>query len=229
MNFKKPNHFITEAEALRIINAVGNTFRIGAPLTEYIVIHWERAGVKSRVQESNIAFLKRAGEWLRRRSVPVAYVWTLENPMVSERSFGGLHINIMIHVPELLRGDFQHHCRTWIALVGGVPKRGVFWRGPVPNEWTADSYDYLRRGVVRLLRYVLKGLEPKLHDAFYIEPRHRLPQGVIFGKRCGCSESISPRRYGPKKDARVKRLFEIAMWQEHFFDGDPSVPPIERT
>ena len=101
--------------------------------------------------------------------------------------------------------------RGWIEQAGGTYKATVI---ELERLWWADRSDpenYLRHGLFGALIYVLKGLDPEVKSVLGVE---REFQGLIDGKRCGHSQSLSPskRTWSPEKLDRLRlarRVFGI--------------------
>ena len=232
-NGNRWSRFLSNADAHKLYDAVRYSYCIERTLNRHLVIHWERAGVKSNVQRATTAFLKHAGDWMRHNPIgPLTYVWVLENPPVSEDRFGGgLNVHIVIHVPDEWATEFRRRCDAWVRASGGEVRPKVLRLGQVPKRRSFDSYDNLKKGIIGLLVYVFKGADDTTCREFCISHE---PQGTIHGKRCGYSESLGPkRRHFPTTalpryprirvaGVRTRRglFFDIAFWEVQVKRGE---------
>lgn len=153
-------------------------FAIGRPLNRYVTINWSTAGVPDPLRGTGL-YLKRAGDWLRDRGVPLLYVWTRE-------SVGGLHTHLLMHVPTEHRLAFSRANRRWLVLAGAASAQGVRRTRPVGRSY--DSYrsapaDYLAN-LQTVVAYLLKGAS---EAAAVYAGRFHSDQGVVVGKRSGAS------------------------------------------
>lgn len=190
----RPSSFLTLPQCSNISGATIYSFCIGKPFNRFITFHCEKAGIRSRVPSVIGQFLKHAGDWMRyRNGEPLYYVWVLENPpATNEKPRGGINCHILIHVPDDHWKDFFSARRAWLVASGGTWKRGVIENTPIRfYRHGVDIFDYLGAGLIGSLRYILKGAHPSACERFDIDYR---PQGMIKGKRCGYSESLSPLR-----------------------------------
>jgi hypothetical protein len=174
---------LSYSEALRLREAALFAHCDGKPLNVFISIHLDQLGVTD-AQALLGTFLKRAGDWLRKRmGLPPAYIWVLENPLL-----GGLHAHILIHVPSPLRRDFDCLMRGWLVGKGNpAPSRAVHRRTVRYSGLNAPVELYLRRGLLGALRYMLKGIAVDAAGGFGVDPK---AQGVALGKRSGYAEAL---------------------------------------
>ena len=186
------------------------------PLNLFVTLHCEKAGIpKHSVQRFLIHFKKLVSEWLRRRTgQPSLYIW------ISEAT-GGLHFHFLVHVPEALGKEYRMRQNDWIeAAKGKLSKRVLVSRRIRFSKPGEDLVCYLERGLLGLLRYTCKGIEPQAAKQFGIDP---VSQGRIVGKRAGWSEALGEdRRVWPVirvanrsriwiagQESRRRRLFEL--------------------
>ena len=136
-------------------------------------------------------FLKRAGDWLRKRNGnPPAYVWVLENPH-ARNSAGAASTPTSSHSCSPIapcRRTLTDVSRAWLVGPGNAAPQGAIKIKPVYYSGLADSpADYLEHGLLGSLRYFLKGLEEEHAGLLGSEAK---PQGETLGKRCGYSEAL---------------------------------------
>ena len=131
-------------------------------------------------------FLKRANDWLRRRSgKPAAYVWLIENP-----PDGGLNAHILIHVPFKLRVEFRALMKGWLAGQNESvsPKTihaRVFFGIPTLTHRKRIT---CATASLAFCDMSLKGMEPSLGGGYLgVMP---IDQGVVMGKRTGYSQAL---------------------------------------
>lgn len=191
---KKTTACISPDGLVNIANAFAFSEQKGTPFTAFVTVAWTKTAgwTDDLLPERQGQLFWNLARWLRKRGVPAAYVWTLEN---SKRM--GVHLNLAVHVPDVHFGAFT---RQFSQLVPG------FVEDRYAVQFTADNGDTRpklffhpnqRRGT---LRYFLKGMD---HTATFegldgqlvnlgdfIGIQHRGQQGVIEGKRCGVSHAL---------------------------------------
>ena len=143
--------------------------------------------------------------WLRRRSVPFAAVWAREKLSGGQAEVE--HAHLLFHLPDVwLKGAKLVSVSG--AVEGGVEllqleaalsrivkgcagrlehyavKLKIPTDGGNPGPYNGRSYDGF---------YLLKGGGKPAWKLFpRIKREWRKPQGVIFGKRCGCTQNLGP-------------------------------------
>lgn len=182
---------------INIANAFAFSEEQGTPLTAFITVAWTKTAnwTDDLLAERQGQLFWNLAKWLRKRSVPVAYVWTLEN---SKRM--GLHLHLVVYVPKALFFDFT---QQFTQLVPGfIEDRYTVDFGPEggkgPPKWMFHPNH--RRG--RIL-YCLKGMDHRatftngageiLNLADFIGIEHRGQQGDVKGKRCGVSHALGTK------------------------------------
>jgi hypothetical protein len=135
------SRYITRAQAVNLIEAACYSFCIDRSPNLFITIHCQKAGIgSSKIHNFLSRFLKLAGDWLRSRSGdPPYYVYVLENSLDA-----GLHVHILIHVPDAHRADYLKAQRRWIKTAGGKRRVGVLRSTPLLcyDRWTLAVFDY---------------------------------------------------------------------------------------
>jgi hypothetical protein len=170
--------------------------------------------------------MHQAATYLNRATgFPIRYVFVFENPPPGSRpgKYGGLNVHVMLHVPLLLWPHFRSLARGWISVAGGTYKSKVIEFDRLRWADASDAEGYLRYGVLGTLLYILKGLDPAVESVLGVEHE---PQGVILGKRCGHSQSLSPwkRTWSPVKLERL-RLARATFGYEMLSDAPLSDAP----
>lgn len=178
-----------------------HSFCIGLAVNFAIHIHLQKGGISMSECHGFITkFLHKSGEWLRRNSGKrPAFIWVLENPpstMTGEDEFrGGLHLHVLIHVPRELVRPFQKRLRRWGQQAGlrwrrnVLRSRSIFYSGPED-----DIFRFVEKGMMGMIAYLLKGSEPAACELLQIGHWSARNQGLLTGKRCGYSESLSPKK-----------------------------------
>jgi hypothetical protein len=165
-------------------------------LTRATTINFRVVGIADRDAHQFIsAYTKYFGDWLSTQGTSRAYLWTLEN-------VGGLHVHMFSHVPANLKKNFKDLERSWLVACGGKFRTKGMRRKqfPEPGINFADGHSGYMPAFCWWMRYLLKGVDPKCSEETGIVAK---PQGLVFGKRSGCSESL-----GPKARARSGILYE---------------------
>lgn len=150
------------------------------PLNLHVIVHWRFApsGVSEfdRVQH----LLNLVGQWQRRQGFKPVWAYARENG--TARTFDGLHLHLLIHVPGGAQGgrgkDFIAAVRGWVAT-----SSDDFEDRAVKSVWIRDD------GVVS---YCLKEGTDDVHAAYGVWPVHRKRRNghPVPGKRMGVSHSI---------------------------------------
>jgi hypothetical protein len=125
--------------------------------------------------------------WLRYGTSDLSYyVWVIEN------SGGNTHVHWVLHLPKSLRAAFDTKLAEWLARVAG----------PITCTESAIKIEpvYNLHG---LGRYLLKGMDPRYAARYGV--RH-VPQGLVYGKRCGVSKSLGPASRARLSLGASKRL-----------------------
>jgi hypothetical protein len=143
--------------------------------------------------------------WLRRRGVTFAAVWAREK--LSRGQAEVEHAHLLFHLPDAwlkgaklvsVSGDVKggvellqleaalsrivRGCAGWLDHY--AVKLKIPTDGGNPGPYNGRSYDGL---------YLLKGAGKPAWKLFpRIKREWRKPQGVIFGKRCGCTQNLGP-------------------------------------
>jgi hypothetical protein len=123
--------------------------------------------------------------WLRYGTSELAYyVWVIEN------AGAYTHIHWIPHLPKSLRATFDTKLAEWLARVAGTTtcRESAINIKPVTHL----------RG---LGLYLLKGMDPRYAARCGVK---HVPQGLVYGKRCGISKSLGPAhrarlRVGPPR------------------------------
>ena len=183
---------LTRIQVERAYAAGAFAYCSGHPLNEFVTIHFKAAGV-DRPSQFLSRFLKQANDWSRRNTgKPACWIKVFENPPIRGDKLGGLHVHILIHVPSWSVCDFREAAGRWIELAGGTMTPSVLVCKSVHYGGPKDDHEeYLESGLLGMLRYFSKGINPKASPDFGIRSEH---QGPISGKRCGYSESLGERR-----------------------------------
>jgi hypothetical protein len=186
MNTFKANTHITRTQGDNLRKAWFHCDHYGFPLNATINIHFALAGGSGHYVQRRQNILGRLRKWVRHKGVfpgdPIfACVWSMENNDKGKDA----HLHAALHLPANLSvSELQEFLED---VVKGI--EGAVLVGDVhDNGW---------------LRYMLKGCHPSDYDYFSIRhnKKHRVGQGVIYGKRCGVSQDISTK----KRNERIAR------------------------
>ena len=201
---------ITLPQAINFKTAVDFAASIGTPLTAHCIIHWVGTDAGDDPTGELFAELREQwSRWLRYRGVPFAAVWAREKLSGGQAEVE--HAHLLFHLPDAwLKGA------KLISVSGGVEG------GVVLQEAQAELYRIVRRCAGRpedyavTLKIPTDGGNPgpyngRFYDGLYllkgggkqvwklfprIRREWRKPQGIIFGKRCGCTQNLGPTARG---------------------------------
>ena len=167
---------LSKKQVTRLFKAGEKAFNIGCPLNRFITIHYDDYADKKRPQKFVTDYLEHTRKWLKRRGLPVAYLYTLENGKTK-----GIHVHLLIHIPNHYYRIYKGDMARWLPFEVGKP-RIVFKRVQYPTNGDLSPLHSL----YGTMRYVCKALNPN-SPAYGIEPKD---QGEIMGRRWGISKSL---------------------------------------
>jgi len=145
------------------------------PLNTFVTINFGHTACSPAVVSAAFEKLRdnHFVRWLRYGTSDLPYyVWVIEN------AGGNTHVHWVLHLPKSLRASFDTKLSEWLARVAGTItcRESAINIEPVTNL----------RG---LGRYLMKGMDPRYAPRCGV--RH-IPQGLVYGKRCGISKSLGP-------------------------------------
>ncbi len=173
------NH-LSKTQVEKLFKAGEKAFELDCPLSRFITIHFDDYADQKRPQKFIVEFLSHARKWLKRRNIPVAYLYTLENGKIK-----GLHAHLLIHIPNGYQIEFKRAMAGWLPFEVKKPKvkfKGIQY--PLYDKLTPFN------GCYGTLQYICKGVDPK--DTTYgIKPKY---QRKIMGRRWGISELLLTKK-----------------------------------
>jgi hypothetical protein len=183
--FSYESGHLTISQAVGVRDAATNAWCMGLPMTIFVSIHLGFLNGGNPHGAIN-TYLKRSGDWLRLRAgnVPI-FVYVIENP-----PNGGLNAHILAHVPLAYRLEYRCLMRGWLARGDQQAPASAVDAAVLHGADKPWSEEYLRHGLLGVLRYMLKGTDPAQVGALNV--RH-VAQGQIKGKRAGRAEALGPR------------------------------------
>lgn len=201
---------ITLPQAINLKAAVDFAASKGTPLVIHCIIHWVGTDAGDDPTGELFARIREAlALWLRRRGVPCASAWSREKLSGGQAEVE--HSHLLFHVPDAwlkeaqllsIAGDVRGGVEL-LQLEAALSRIVTRCAGPLdhyavklkiptdggnPGPYNGRSYDGL---------YLLKGGGRQVWKLFpRIKRVWRKPQGVIFGKRCGCSQNLARKARG---------------------------------
>lgn len=175
------SHFIRRQQATNIKPAIRLAEKNGTPLNRFVTLNFTHTACDAEAVSIAFAQLReRFMRWLRRgpqkngkgAKAPAAFVWVIEN------TNGHTGVHWLVHVPPERFADFTARLPLWLAKVTG----GIHCEDSAID--IKPAHTPLGAG-----KYMMKGIDPVFADFYRI--RH-VPQGEVFGKRCGFSQSLGP-------------------------------------
>jgi len=191
-------------QVINFKSAVDFAASIGTPLVVHGIIHWVGTDAGDDANGELFAQVREMlSLWLRRRGVPFAAVWAREKLSGGQAEVE--HAHLLFHLPdawvkgaklrsvnggveggvELLQLEaalsrIVSGCAGWLDHY--AVKLKIPTDGGNPGPYNGRSYDGL---------YLLEGGGKQAWNLFpRIIKAWRKPQGVIFGKRCGCTQNL---------------------------------------
>ena len=164
---------------------------LGRPLNTFVTINFGHTACSPAVVSAAFEKLRdnHFVRWLRYGTSDLShYVWVIEN------AGGNTHVHWVLHVPKFLRAAFEIKLAEWLARVAGTItcRESAIKIDPVPNL----------RG---LGLYLLKGMDPRYAPRFGVK---HIPQGLVYGKRCGVSKSLGPSARNRSISSAQQAVFE---------------------
>lgn len=192
------------------------------PLVAHCIIHWVGTDAGDDPTGELFARVRELlSLWLHRRGCPFAAVWAREKLSGGQAEVE--HAHLLFHLPDAwlkgaklvsVNGDVEGSVellqleaalarvvrRTAGRLEHYAVKLKIPTDGGNPGPYNGRSYDGL---------YLLKGGGKQACKLFpRIKQEWRKPQGVIFNKRCGCSQNL-----GPAARRQAGYAGESELWQ----------------
>jgi len=148
----------------------------------HLTIHWGLTYNADQPVVSLQRFLERMSKWLKRRDVPIAFIWVRENAGNKAE-----HVHVVFYCPKEHSAAFEVASAKWAAA---EDPRAVFLR-PCETKPRCNVHTLVRG-------YLLKGGDDFVRAAFPVPSaeRHSRYQGEILGKRLGTSRSLGAAAIG---------------------------------
>jgi hypothetical protein len=174
---RRTRHIARQAQNVReaIHYADKRLVDIGRPLNTFATINFGHIACAPEVVSAIFEKLSdnHFVRWLRYGTSDLSYyVWVIEN------AGRNTHVHWVLHIPKSLRAAFEIKLAEWLARVAGT----ILCRESAINIKPVTNL----RG---LGLYLLKGMDPR--HATRCGVKH-VPQGLVYGKRCGISKSLGP-------------------------------------
>jgi hypothetical protein len=191
----RPSTYINRKVTQSIFDAFEFAVTVSRPLNTYVVINMRE---EARASSATIFCLIRHKyrDWLthRRRTggqscVPT-YIYAFENTKDQP------HVNWVLHVPPSLEREFARKLEAWVRKAQSLV-------GPFDIKIEPVQRDYAKR----LAKYVLKGTHEDFIEHFHLQNVYEGSQGTVWGKRAGCSPSLSKMAREKAGFKRPRRRF----------------------
>jgi hypothetical protein len=184
--------YITVSQATNIIEAVAFAKLIGLPLVAHLTIHWAYSDVGDDPEGRLFAkFREGLNKWLQRRDIVFAGAWARERTASGQGEV--VHCHLLFHLPA-------EYCTTRKLEVEAAIYRLIKKHGR--REGDKQGHGYWADEVIKLVihdkppypdgKYLIKGGGRKVWKLFRLRKEHRRLQGIIFRKRCGCTQNLGP-------------------------------------
>lgn len=181
---------LTLKQSESIIAAIQASGSIGLPVNRHLTLHWGCYGIADAdAGRATGDFLKLAGQFLRSKRQPFAFVYVRENDEGDGSK--GPHSHLLLHVPPAIAPRFVAMQRRWLRLVTGKAyRRNAMRTAQVGRSVTAATASPALYAVnlAVVAHYVLKAAEPPAVSALGLT--HAPVYGRVIGKRAGWSENI---------------------------------------
>lgn len=181
---------LTLKQAESVIAAIQASGSIGLPLNRHLTLHWGCYGISDAdAGKATGDFLKLAGQFLRSKRQPFAFVYVREND--SGDGSKGPHTHFLLHVPPAIAPRFVAMQRRWLRIVTGKAyRRNAMRTARIGRSVTAATASpaFYAVNLAVVAHYILKAAEPAAVSVLGLS---RAPEyGRVIGKRAGWSENI---------------------------------------
>ena len=145
-------------------------------MNRFITIIYDDYADRKRPQKFVLNYLEHTRKWLKRRGLPVAYLYTLENGKIH-----GIHVHVLLHIPTGKQVEYKQAMANWLPFKVARPNV-VFKSIQYPLYGDLSPL----HSVYGTLRYMSKAINPttRLNG---IKPIY---QGKIMGRRWGMSNLL---------------------------------------
>jgi hypothetical protein len=181
---------LTLNQAAGVIAAIQASGNIGLPLNRHLTLHWGCYGISDAdAGKATGDFLKLAGQFLRSKRQPFAFVYVREND--DGDGSKGPHTHFLLHVPPTIAARFVTMQRRWLRIVTGKAyRRNAMRTARIGRSIIAAiiAPALYEANLAVVAHYVLKAAEPYAVQALGLA--HAPEYGRVIGKRAGWSENI---------------------------------------
>jgi hypothetical protein len=214
--------FMDDDQGINLINAELCADQIGCPLLAHVTFHWAMSSAFSGTSISinpreQIRFqgqlFDKAAKWMKRQGIKqIAHIWTRE--WATQKH---LHTHLRLNLPASLWDEFKEFLLQSgsfsrdrlglkgeaIRITGGSDWRQKGGRGAVTATERAGQLLYQLKALKPTT--TLPGTTDGIFDPIGIGTEQSLP---IYGKRCGTSQTLSPKA---RRDAGWR---DLTSWAE---------------
>jgi hypothetical protein len=182
---------LIERECRDLIAAAHKAWGAGCPFNRFVTLAWVNAGIGQdavAVRRVTAAWLKLARDWLGARGHrPLVWAWVMEDGA----NRGGLHIHLLMHVPNNLAPLFSPMPRRWVKQLtpGGryVPRTLDTKKFRTADPGASDAARVAYAGELNArLHYMLKAAPMALEGNLGVEG-WRWPDAPVWGQHCQIS------------------------------------------
>ncbi|NBX67232.1 MAG: hypothetical protein EBQ96_09585 [Proteobacteria bacterium] len=169
--YRHASKWLKDTQVQKLHDAALEAWKAGRPLNRFVTIHLKDSPAQRNPQAFTNALMEKTRKWLKRRKLPHAYVWVLENGPDK-----GIHLHLLQHIPAGHQADYRKALTVWLPFEAMPPRVVIKTVGYPPHGGIHE-----RSRLAGVLRYMCKGIR-KPHAG--IRPVY---QGEITGRRCGVS------------------------------------------
>ncbi len=181
---------LTVRQVGNLLAAADHADAIGLPLTRFITIHWQSAGVPPEgMAKATGRFVDLLAKALARHGSVTAWLWVHEGGI----NKGG-HCHLLVHVPPMLVRVVSRLQKGWLRRISGKPYRaGVIKSRPVGGRLGVETSMPAVHAINldNVLGYALKAADAEAVAEFDLPLSE--PGGRVIGKRCSTSQNIGPK------------------------------------
>jgi hypothetical protein len=181
---------LSARQVCNLLAAAEHSDAIGFPLTRFISIHWQAAGIPlDGMATATRRFVDLLTKALARHGSPTAWLWVHEGGIDK-----GGHCHLLVHVPPKLVRIVSGLQKGWLRRITGRPYRAKVVKsipvgGRLGCEASMPAVHALN--LDNVLGYVLKGADADAVATFNLKQQEFA--GRVIGKRCGTSQNIGPK------------------------------------
>jgi len=186
----RSSDYLTYEQCLKVEAAVEQSINRGVALNRFVTINWSLMGLPPKQGAvATMRFFKLATDWAKTQQQSIHWAY------IREANANGLnhHVHILIHIPDIISKKFFTLSKQWIAITANrkYQRRTILTRsiGARVESYSQNYKSYVANLKTVVNNYLFKGASKEAVQGLELKLWAR--GGLIYGKRCGHSLSLS--------------------------------------